>query len=114
MKLKTFVSQTLLAIIEGVEEAQAAALESGAMISPSVPVGRELGLHRGTVEFDVEVTTSEGAGSSAGGGIVVGMFGLSGKTESEQASHARNRIRLSVPIGFPDGRPKNATRRGRA
>jgi len=106
MELKDFVAHTLIAIVQGVRDAQANAVGSGAMISASVPVGirQELHLKETTVEFDVEVTTAEGAGTSAGGGIVVGMLGLSAKSESEQSSHARNRIKFSVQVALPDGR----------
>lgn len=112
MELKDFVTHTLLAILEGVEGAQSAATEMGGAVAPSKNVGIQTSKWarlQQVVKFDVEVAVSEGSGTSAGGGIVIGMFGLSGKKDAEQSAHSRNRIKFSIPITLPDGRDGQPT-----
>ena len=90
MELKEFIKETLVEIIGGVEDSQAA-------ISQGSVVGTRQDSHQ-AVDFDVAVTTST---STEGGGKVsvvgIGSAGLEGSTSSE----AVTRIKFTIPIDLP-------------
>ena len=89
MKLKDFVSQTLLDITNGVEEAQK---RSPHWIAPGFVEGEKV-VSPQLVAFDILVTVNK----EAGGGIQVWSLGdLSAKGNSEQS----NRMSFSVPVYF--------------
>ena len=113
MELQEFISQTLRQIIDGVRDAQTHALQHGARVNPQVSaarvhaakgneiwdeqsrtVGRE-------VQFDVAISTSEGAASKGGAGLFVGPLALGARGESESTDTSSSRIKFSVPVVLP-------------
>ncbi len=108
VKLKDFVSGTLKNIIVGVEDAQKASKEKGAIINPRdyfedhtkkhiYQAGR-LVEH---VEFDVAVTTSEEKESKGGLGVFVAGIGVGAQGKSDSLSSSVSRIKFSVPVVLP-------------
>ena len=118
MELKSFVTQALVEIIEGVKDAQETVKETGAKINPQdtqFPHSRnenrpwlsttDGGARYGqTVEFDVSVMASERDEAQGGVGIQVASItlglGLSGKTEDQ--SSVISRLKFSVPVFLPE------------
>ena len=113
MELKSFISQALSSIVEGIVEAQAAASKHGACINPG-------GLMRSTqaistdaiwdnttnnyarlVSFDVAVTVEEGTTTSAKIGVVAGILSLGAAGASANKELAVSRIQFAVPVLLP-------------
>lgn len=102
MNIEDFVKEALLAIVRGVEAAQADP-GSGAMIG-RLPVGTVNGVSFqfdndknlvGFVEFDLATTVDTLAGGKTGIAIFGGGIGAEGH------STAVNRIKFVVPVGVP-------------
>ena len=111
MKLREFVSETLKEIIAGVKEAQKYAESERAWVSPRLQTsGGKTSVRYvvyGTacpieqIEFDVAVTSTEGAATEAGVGVFVAAIGLGAKGKSDASNSSVSRIRFSVPLGLP-------------
>ncbi|MGE5062882.1 MAG: hypothetical protein ACM3IG_02330 [Myxococcales bacterium] len=116
MDLKTFVSETLVQIVDGVSEAQARIEKSGvaAAINPSSIAADSPRDHGSAspVEFDVAVVVSEESSEASGekakaaaGLISVVSLRAAGELESGRAAGARNetssRIRFTVQLAQP-------------
>ena len=95
MELKTFVSQTLIEILEGVSLAQDKAGELGAKVIPTLAPG---GGSIRDIEFDVEVKTAEGTETKGGIGIYVGAIGLGSQGQSNAQTSSVGRIRFAIPV----------------
>jgi hypothetical protein len=104
MNIEDFVKEALLAIVRGVEAAQADP-SSGAMIG-RLPAGTVNGVSFqfdndknlvGFVEFDLATTVDTLAGGKAGITIFGGGIGAEGHSQST----AVNRIKFVVPVGVP-------------
>lgn len=97
MKLQDFVAETVVAIAAGVREAQLKVVELGGTVNP----------YRGSaaavqeVEFDVEVSTSEGTATKGGLGVFVGPVGVGSQGKSEAGSSTVGRIKFRVPVELP-------------
>jgi hypothetical protein len=107
MKLQEFVKETLLAVINGVGEAQDALGERGGEVNPYTR-GTPKGLLYGSkelqyVDFDVAVTVVESTEASAG----ITVLGIGGKGALSESTNSVSRIKFRVPIGLPD--PTKAT-----
>jgi hypothetical protein len=98
MDLKTFISETLKEIIQGVEEAQIKSTNS--VINPHVEYRAETHNRVQSVEFDIAVTAEKGTETK--GGIVVfgGAFSLGSQGTSKASDTIVNRIKFSIPIAF--------------
>ena len=124
MDLKTFVSQALTSIVEGVVEAQAATAKYNAFVNPG-------GLMRSTqsvstdavwdntsnnyarlVNFDVAVTAEEGTSTNAKIGVVTGLLGLSAGGTTQNKEQAVSRIQFAVPVLLPVVAGPKQARRG--
>jgi hypothetical protein len=116
MDLKTFVSETLTQIVEGVSAAQDRIAEAGieAAVNPGIvgpDAARKIG-RPSPVEFDVAVVVAEESSAASGekakasaGFISVVSLKAAGQLESERSSGARNettsRIRFTVQLAQP-------------
>lgn len=106
MELKEFVKKTLLEIVEGVEEAQKAVKEHGAVVNPkyvkgdSAQIGREY-VPVQDISFEVGLTTSEVTGNDKGIGVVLGPLkaGINGTGNTSESSVTR--IKFTVPLALP-------------
>lgn len=106
MELQDFIAETLKEIISGVRRAQESAIELGAKINPR---GGSI-VEMRNVQFDVAVSTSEGAEKKSGISVFVGPVGSVGsQNQSDLMSSSMSRIKFSVPLKLPiqpKARPK--------
>ena len=96
MELKEFITQTLVEIVEGVQEAKDTA-EHG-VIMPQKAAGTPQQVH-----FDVAVTTT----SSTSGGGKVSVIGIGGEVGGRSEYQAVSRIKFEVPIRFSHSKSSN-------
>jgi hypothetical protein len=102
MDLKTFVSTTLVQIVEGVADAirQVSERKIAGAINP-MPEDYLRGQAK-DVQFDVAVTVTDTSEGSAGAGIKVASFiEIGGKGSKATTSEAVSRIQFSVPVAVP-------------
>lgn len=98
MRLDDFVAQTLTSIAQGVQSAQSAVEPLGARVNP---------YRTGTmgtiqvVEFDVEVSATEGTATKSGLGVFVGAITAGTQGKSEAGNSSVGRVRFKVPIALP-------------
>jgi len=98
MDLKTFVSETMKQIADGVREGDQFIVDNN--------LGRGLVIRASTldaidVEFDIAVTVTDVTGSEMGGGIqIVKVFSVEGKSEEKQTSSNTSRIKFQIPLQF--------------
>ncbi len=117
MDLKTFVAQTLIQIVEGVNDAKTHinALGIGAAVNPETTFGSDGPPHAAArnVEFDVAVTVASNdrdkdghqVEGSAGGVLAVvalrAKAQTAGETVHEQREESVSRVKFSVQLGQP-------------
>lgn len=115
MNLKEFVSETLVQLIEGVQDAQSRTSTTGqkASVNPRINANSEMakhgifiasGLVAQMVHFDVALTATEGTGAKGGIGVVGGMFTLGTTRQSQEESSSVSRVKFSVPVTLPESR----------
>ena len=104
MKLQEFVKESLLQVINGVNEANEGIEESGGSVNPAGMVttyGRTSGgVLLQDVEFDVAVSISED--SDLGGDLTV--MGIGAKESISETSSRVSRIKFQVPVILPQGK----------
>ena len=115
MKLKDFVSESLIQIVEGVVEAQHAMEGKNAFIHPSGIFSH----HRDTntlvtdlserdrkfiqnIEFDVAVTAIEGDETKGGIGVVAAVLNAGVQHTMDNQVSTISRIKFTVPIILPE------------
>jgi len=112
MDLKTFISETLIQVVEGVKEAEMKTKAHGAEIAPKklwdanqvakkdVVYQQGDGTQRvGTeVNFNVSIQAGGKDGSSSGIGVVTGIFGVGKKGETEATKDSVHRIEFTVTV----------------
>lgn len=115
MELRQFVSESLLSILKGVEDAQAA--DPSASLNPSwTSVSPNVGVYSTegeriafAVTFDVAVTVTEGSEKEGGGKIAVASFaGVGGKLSNTNKAETVTRLQFGIPIAFP--KPQKSAR----
>ena len=117
MELKSFVTQALVDIVEGVIDAQKKLQGTGAKINPQYTMmthstenhvpwledGNNY-RHGQIVEFDVSVTASERDEAQGGLGIqvasIINLASVSGKSEDQNS--VVSRLKFSVPVFLPE------------
>ena len=105
MDLKEFTKQTLIQIVEGVNDANVALQDSGAYIT-NESLSNSKGpclfykkLNVIEVDFDVAITASESEGANGGAGLkVVGLFNAGGSVESKTENQTISRIKYTLPL----------------
>jgi len=110
--LRSFVSETLKEIIDGVVEVQKYAVGVGASVNPStlhksdhglveslMPTG--VGFPVQVVAFDVALTTSEEDKAKGGIGVFVGPVGIGVQGQEGSISSSLSRVQFSIPVRFP-------------
>lgn len=93
MDLKTFVSESLNQIIQGIEEAQSSNKRS--QVNPSAVAAYQQKVI--DIAFDVAVTVEKV--TEAKGGITVFSVGASG--ESKTSDSTTHHLKFSVPVRLP-------------
>ena len=109
MKLERFISETLVGIANGVDEARAALQGRGAIVNPAYPGTKAESLNRHEVEFDVAVTVGKEVAGEAVGSVVVFSGSASTSLQQEVVSRVSFRVALHLPTGIAD-RPTMAPR----
>ena len=98
MRLDDFVAATLRSIVQGIDAAQEDIQTLGARINP-YRAGSAGAIQ--VVEFDVEVSTSEGTATRGGLGVFVGAIAAGTRGESESGTASVGRVRFKVPLELP-------------
>jgi hypothetical protein len=122
VELKDFVKRALVEIVGAIREAHAEVVDSdGALVAPKLvnpisgitaPIAHEDGAGMANlVEFDLSVTVSEGqeAKHGASGKITIAAIIKAGGSTSEANTEARTavqRLKFTVPVRYPNGKPK--------
>ena len=107
MDLKEFTKQTLVQIVEGIQEANNSFASCGAKVmneSPANPVryvrdanGNNINVIE--VDFDVAITTTESDGVNGSVGLkVVPLINIGGGTESKTENQTISRIKYTLPL----------------
>jgi hypothetical protein len=110
VELKTFVTETLVSIVTGIQNAQMTLSQTGAIVNPgpriesfhSSDVTYDENPNVETVEFDVALTVVEGA--QVNSGINAGILSVLGskiESQSGASESAISRVKFRVPIVFP-------------
>lgn len=110
MELREFVKDALVAIVEGVKDAQSE-LHGNINPTPSMigdKVGSDYitreGLRAYPVKFDVAVTVTAEANAQGGGKVSIWSVGsLEGKTTSRDGQSSVSRLQFQVPVALPFG-----------
>ena len=124
MNISTFVSETLVQICEGIDEANRRLKDKGsnAIVNPDrvQPLENNLQCYGvwkpdktiypmvHLVRFDVAVHATEGKETKGGIGIVVASIGLGSQGRSEKKSESESRIKFDVPILLPQKKKDEA------
>jgi hypothetical protein len=118
MNLQQFISETLVQIAKGIEEANVQLKDSKAKVNPpGIATGGESNSaiygflaedepdkFRKVVEsidFDVAVYAVEGTETKGGIGIMVGTIGLGSHGKNEAGKSSESRIKFRVPMVLP-------------
>jgi hypothetical protein len=111
MELRKFISETLMQIVEGIEDAQRGLKdkESEAIINTNMTatdVGHVVtgGRRRPVefVEFDVAILADEATEKRAGGGITVAsILKLDAGGKTNKSAGSESRIKFKVPMSYP-------------
>ena len=115
MELKTFVTETLNQIIDGVKDAQKNSAQQGGEVNPPIFTRPDKGQDRlqhmdiasalvQEVSFDVAVTAVEGTQTKGGIGVFIGVVGLGSQGQSNTSTQSVSRIKFSVPIMLPSSK----------
>lgn len=110
MDLRTFVSETLKEIVNGVDIARLACHDNEAQINPvmeGLAGETKFGLILDSgqllqmVEFQVVLTTTHGGEQKEGIGVMFANIGLGKQNMKEQSSGTETMVRFSVPLVWP-------------
>lgn len=101
MDLETFVTETIVQVIGGVEKAisKVGDISKTGMVNPSYSTHKHGEVQ--PVEFDVAVTVAQKTAGEGGGGVKVAVLQVGGKLESATENVAVNRVRFTVPVAVP-------------
>ena len=111
LDLKTFVSQTLIQIVEGVKEASETLDNGRDIINPavgsmahSIQPGMFEGRHDeigSMINFDVAITAADSTVTKGGVGVFVAAIGLGASGESGSQQQSVSRVQFGVPVILP-------------
>lgn len=109
MNVKDFIENALVQIVEGVNNANTAIKNSGAMISSKdvrplrdgTTYNTTTGNLVNLVEFDIAVTVNETDKSDGNAGIKVVGLSIGGGLQKENTNQTVSKIKFSVPLTFP-------------
>lgn len=99
MDLKSFITETLQQIIEGVQDAQKYISDKKITATIHPKKSRE---NIESVDFDVAVTSTESNSSGLSGGIkVASIFSIGGEGKNQLSEQNVSRIKFKVQIELP-------------
>ena len=113
MDLKTFIRETIVSIVEGVVDAQAAVADKGAFVNPGGLMrtvknigenalwnNKDNNLAR-DVAFDVALTVEEGTQMQAKIGVLSGIVGAGAGGQTDARNLVVSRVSFVVPVLLP-------------
>ncbi len=119
MELHEFISQTLVQISKGIEDANTNLSESQGIVNPrniiinhssNADIYAHLSMDNDErrrvvekIDFDVAVTVTKGTETKGGIGIAVGTIGIGSQGKSDAENVLQNRIKFTIPMAFPNG-----------
>jgi hypothetical protein len=109
MDLQTFVSETLIQIISGIQEAGRQVDSETVKICPRLD---GTAAHKGyseivpsrkdapatVISFDVALQATEGSSTKGGLGVVMGVVSLGSAGQSSSESSSLSRVQFSIPV----------------
>lgn len=112
MKLDKYVEETIKQIIIGISAAQSFGDQNGAKVNPASATFNHqnathvfcvnTGVPIQQIEFDIEVSVSEGNSTTDSPEITVGSSKISGNAQIfETINNSTNRIKFSIPVLLP-------------
>ncbi len=101
IELKEFITQTLVQIKMGIDDA----IEGGVMVTNKASIGKMHYHIFKNVDFDISVTASEIDSAKGKIGVFLGPIGAGVEGGEEIANTSYNRIKFTVPIDI--GRKAN-------
>lgn len=120
MDIKDFIKESLLQIVDGITEANAALEAEGASIPTSGVVGdgvlwsvvkdgkKDKAVQFMRVDFDLAVTVTQGDNIKAGGGVsIASLFNAGASSEESNQSQSVSRIKYTIPLELPKLNNKN-------
>jgi hypothetical protein len=96
MDIKTFVSESLTQIIQGIEEARKA--NTNSVINPVREYTAEKTMQ--DIGFDIAVTVEKETGTKGGIAVLAGAFALGSQGQSKASDITASRIKFSIPVNF--------------
>lgn len=113
MKLDEFISETIKAVIKGLDDCKEFAIQHNARINPRfnpknsdenyIYYNKENGAVKvSKVDFDVAVTVTEKEENGINAGISVYGIGLGAKTKGTEENKTISRINFSVDVALPN------------
>ncbi|KAA6323019.1 hypothetical protein EZS27_027505 [termite gut metagenome] len=105
MELKEFVKETLIQIVDGVQEAQRGIKGLNSVINPKILIergsrGEKYDSKTYTVDFEVVLTRGDAEGNNIGIGVLFGAITIGGKTKAATEKVSATSVRFSVPIKY--------------
>lgn len=110
MELSEFVKETLLQLIDGVQNAQDETQDSDAVINPRMvsdtdklltTIVRDESRLVQLVEFEVGLTSADLQSSKKGIGVMLGGLGIDGGVSKSGTQSTVTHIRFNIPIVLP-------------
>ncbi len=109
MDIKDFIENSLLQIVEGVNNANEKIKNFGALISSKnvrpLREGTTFNTNTGDlvnlIEFDIGVTVNEKDTTSGGAGIKIAGLNIGGDLQNESVNQRISRIKFSIPLTLP-------------
>lgn len=98
MQLEEFVRETLIQVLNGVQQAKNGrpGLSGGVNRKPEA-----LSARNNVVKFDVAVTVKDSVEGKGGAGIFVAGIGIGAQGTTGASSEAVSRVEFSVPVDYP-------------
>ncbi len=110
MELKDFIKMTLKEISLGIKEAQDETKGTGVIINPGGLAVGDQGdkyLRYGgwryvqDIEINVAITVTEGEGTKAGLGVVIGIFSGGASNSNETSNSSISTVKFKIPVALP-------------
>lgn len=109
MELRDFISETLIQIVQGINDAQEALKETDCAINPRDIVFNNHAYANmknkkhmvQDVDFNIALTNTSNSEDKTGIGVMLGSFGIGGNKTSTDGNTSNTNISFSVPVVFP-------------
>ena len=109
MELRDFISETLIQIVQGINDAQEALKDTDCAINPRdivfeyrsyVNLKNKLHIVH-DIDFNIALTNTSNSEDKTGIGVMLGSFGIGNNKTSSGGNTSNTNISFSVPVVFP-------------